>query len=42
VVVACRGSHAVLSSVGFPLEHRLVGMHGSLTPVEMRIPVLVA
>ncbi len=42
VVVACRGSHAVLSSAGFPLEHRLVGMHGSLTSVEMRIPVLVA
>ena len=42
VVVACRGSHAVLSSSGFPLEGRLVGMHGSLTPVEMRIPVLVA
>jgi predicted AlkP superfamily pyrophosphatase or phosphodiesterase len=42
VVVACRGSHAVLSSANFPLEARLVGMHGSLTPVEMRIPVLVA
>jgi hypothetical protein len=42
VVVACRGSHAVLSSAGFPLEGRLVGMHGSLTPVEMQIPVLVA
>lgn len=42
VVVACRGRHAVLSSVGFPYEGRLVGMHGSLTPAEMRIPVLVA
>lgn len=42
VVVAGRGSHAVLSSANFPLEARLVGMHGSLTPVEMRIPVLVA
>lgn len=42
VVVACRGSHAVLSTVGFPLEGKLIGMHGSLTPDEMRIPVLVA
>ncbi len=42
VVVACRGSHAVLSSANFPFEGRLVGMHGSLTPEEMRIPVLVA
>jgi hypothetical protein len=41
VIVACRGSHAVLSTAGFPLEGRLVGMHGSLTPVEMCIPVLV-
>ena len=42
VVVACRGSHAVLSTSTFPLEGRLVGMHGSLTPAEMRIPVLIA
>ncbi|CAA9337720.1 MAG: Alkaline phosphodiesterase I / Nucleotide pyrophosphatase [uncultured Nocardioidaceae bacterium] len=42
VVVACRGTHAVLSTSTFPLEGRLVGMHGSLTPVEMRIPVLIA
>jgi hypothetical protein len=42
VVVACRGSHAILSSAAFPFEGRLVGMHGSLTAVEMCIPVLVA
>ena len=42
VVVACRGSSAVLSSTAFPFEGRLVGMHGSLTAAEMRIPVLVA
>ena len=42
VVVACRGSHAVLSTAVFPYEGRLVGMHGSLTAAEMRIPVLVS
>lgn len=42
VVVACRGDHALLSPSGFPLESRLVGMHGSLTPAEMLIPILVA
>jgi len=42
VVVACRGRHAVLSSSAFPHEAKLVGMHGSLTPVEMLVPVLVA
>ena len=41
VVVACRADHAVLSSSAFPYEARLVGMHGSLTPVEMLVPVLV-
>jgi hypothetical protein len=42
VVAACRGDHALLSSVDFPHEARLVGMHGSLTPEEMFVPVLVA
>lgn len=42
VVVACRGAHAVLASTAFPFEGRLVGMHGSLTPAEMQVPVLVA
>lgn len=41
VVVACSGDTAVLSSVDFPYETRLVGMHGSLTPAEMLVPVLV-
>jgi hypothetical protein len=42
VVVACRGTHAVLSSAAFPYEGRLVGMHGSLTAAEMQVPVLLA
>lgn len=41
VVAACRGDHALLSSVDFPYEARLVGMHGSLTSAEMLVPVLV-
>ncbi|MFC5730553.1 MULTISPECIES: alkaline phosphatase family protein [Nocardioides] len=41
VVVACRGDFAVLSTDGFPYEAHLIGMHGSLTPDEMLIPVLL-
>jgi hypothetical protein len=41
VVVAATGDTAVLSSVDFPYETRLIGLHGSLTAREMRIPVLV-
>ncbi len=41
VVAACRGDHALLSSVDFPYETRLVGMHGSLTSAEMLVPVLL-
>ncbi|ANH40012.1 Type I phosphodiesterase / nucleotide pyrophosphatase [Nocardioides dokdonensis FR1436] len=41
VVVACQGDAAVISSVDWAYEARLVGMHGSLTPDEMLIPVLV-
>lgn len=41
VVVASRGNFAVLSSDGFPYEAKLIGMHGSLTPDEMLIPILV-
>jgi hypothetical protein len=41
VVVAAREDWGLFSSVDFPYELRLVGLHGSLTPVEMRIPVLV-
>lgn len=41
VVVACRGEFAVLSTDGFPYEAHLIGMHGSLTPDEMLIPILL-
>ena len=41
VMVAARGDFSVLSTSAFPYEARLVGMHGSLTPAEMLIPVLV-
>ncbi len=41
VIVASRGDHAVVSTVDFPYEKTLVGLHGSLTPDEMLIPVLV-
>ncbi len=41
VVVASRGDVAVLDTAGFPYEAGLVGMHGSLTPAEMLVPVLV-
>ncbi len=40
VVVACRDDFAVVSSATFPYEAQLVGLHGSLTPAEMLIPVL--
>jgi hypothetical protein len=42
VVVACTGDTAVMSTSDFPYETTLVGLHGSLTPAEMRIPVIVA
>ena len=42
VVVACTGDTALLSSSAFPYEARLVGLHGSLTPAEMLIPIVVA
>ena len=32
---------AVLDTAAFPVEGRLVGMHGSLTAAEMLVPVLV-
>jgi len=41
VVVAARDDWGIFSPVDFPYETRLVGLHGSLTPVEMRIPMLV-
>lgn len=40
VVVAMTGDWAVMSTT-FPNEFTLVGMHGSLTPQEMLVPLLV-
>ena len=42
VVVAMREDHSVFSSVDFPYEMTLVGLHGSLTPDERLIPILVS
>lgn len=42
VVVAAAGDFAVMSSADFEYEMRLVGLHGSLTPDEMNIPILVS
>jgi hypothetical protein len=41
VVVAARGDVAMFSSKDFGYEMSLVGLHGSLTPDEMLIPILV-
>jgi hypothetical protein len=41
VVVAARGDTTVVSTRDNPYEARLIGMHGSLTPAEMLIPVIV-
>lgn len=41
VMVACHGDTAVVSSRDFAYEDTLVGLHGSLTPAEMRIPILL-
>jgi predicted AlkP superfamily pyrophosphatase or phosphodiesterase len=41
VVVAARGDHAIVSTTDFPYENKLIGLHGSLTAVEMEIPILV-
>lgn len=41
VMVACRGETGIFSSADFPYERTLVGLHGSLTPAEMLIPILV-
>ena len=42
VVVACRDDVAILSTTDFPYEATLIGLHGSLTPDEMLIPLLVS
>ena len=41
VVVAGCGDHAIFSTDDFAYETTLVGLHGSLTPDEMLIPILV-
>ncbi|CAB4771039.1 unannotated protein [freshwater metagenome] len=41
VVVACHDDVAILSTEQWGYEATLVGLHGSLTPDEMLIPVLV-
>jgi hypothetical protein len=41
VVVASHDDFAVISTAAFPYEATLVGLHGSLTPDEMLIPLLV-
>jgi predicted AlkP superfamily pyrophosphatase or phosphodiesterase len=41
VVVAARDDVAVMSTTDFPYENMLIGLHGSLTAVEMEIPILV-
>jgi hypothetical protein len=42
VVVASHGDFAVVSTTDFPYEAKLVGLHGSLTPDEMLIPMVVS
>jgi hypothetical protein len=42
VLVACRADTAIVSTVDFAYENTLVGLHGSLTPAEMLIPILVS
>lgn len=41
VIVASMGESAVFSSVVFPYEATLVGLHGSLSADEMLVPLLV-
>jgi hypothetical protein len=41
VVVASLGTYSVMNSTAFAYEATLVGLHGSLTPVEMLVPVIV-
>lgn len=41
VVAAARGAGAVVSTVAEPAESALLGHHGSLTPAEQLVPLLV-
>jgi hypothetical protein len=40
VIAAARGPSAVVATVAEPRESALVGMHGSLTPADQRVPLL--
>jgi hypothetical protein len=40
VISAARGSAAVVATVTEPRESALIGMHGSLTPADQRVPLL--
>ncbi|MBI5339390.1 MAG: alkaline phosphatase family protein [Mycolicibacterium rufum] len=42
IVVAARGTSGVLRRTVEPVESSLVGQHGSLTPAEQRVPLLLA
>jgi hypothetical protein len=42
VVAATRGSAALVRRTAEPVESSLVGQHGSLTPAEQRVPLLLA
>lgn len=41
VVAAAHGTWGLFSTTDFAYETTLVGLHGSLTPQEMLIPLLV-
>ncbi len=41
VLVASLGTTAVFSTSRFPVEHKMVGFHGSLTGAETLVPLLV-
>jgi hypothetical protein len=41
VISAARGNSAVVATVTEPRESALIGMHGSLSPEDQRIPLLV-
>jgi hypothetical protein len=41
VLVASLGASAVFSSLHFPVEHKMVGFHGSVTGAETLVPLLV-
>jgi hypothetical protein len=42
IVAAARGDAAIVRRTAEPIESSLVGQHGSLTPAEQRVPLLLA